>query len=316
MSFPIPTSLGLKAALFYVLLLAAFFAAPYSNLFFLLLTFLTILGLVNVVSNRRNLAGVSGALDEIEPVPAGAGGSVGARLHAGGRRRFALGVRVELEGLDPIESIAGLVEGEARVVARVPPLVRGVHPIKRAFLNSTWPLGLLRSRIPLDAPDALIVYPAPAALADERDGATGAGDVYTALGGQGFLQPSSLREYREGDELRLVHWKASARRGALVIKEFEGGTGSGFEVVLDRRAGAAAFERALSLLSALALAAREQKEPLAVHSQGFSETFGSGRRPWRELLLFLAATQPLPAGAEAPPQVSPSVLRLPRGGAA
>ena len=43
-----PTALGVKAFLFYLLLVTAFFAAPYANHFFLLLSFLTILGALNL----------------------------------------------------------------------------------------------------------------------------------------------------------------------------------------------------------------------------------------------------------------------------
>ena len=49
LKLPTPTALGTKALLFYLLMLSAFVATPYSNLFFLLLTFLTVLGACNVV---------------------------------------------------------------------------------------------------------------------------------------------------------------------------------------------------------------------------------------------------------------------------
>jgi uncharacterized protein (DUF58 family) len=311
-----PTSLGIKAALFYIVLLAAFFAAPYANLFFLLLAFLTIQALVSYVACRRNLTGVRAIVDELDPVPAHTGAPVSVTLHGGNRTRFALGIRLELEDQPPLVLAGGVVKGETRVAGRVPPLPRGVYPVKRASLFTTWPLGLYRLFTPVRAPAELVVYPAPAQLTGE--GNAGIGDVYSALGGEGFLQPSALREYRPGDELRLVAWKASARRGSFVIKEGEGGSGAGHEAVLDRRTDPESLEQALSLLSALSLAAKEQKDLLTLHSQGLSATFGRQRRPWRELLTFLARAEALPADAPAPPAVSPDVLRLPwnPGGAA
>jgi uncharacterized protein (DUF58 family) len=311
-----PTSLGIKAALFYIVLLAAFFAAPYANLFFLLLAFLTIQALVSYVACRRNLTGVRAIVDELDPVPAHTGAPVSVTLHGGNRTRFALGIRLELEDQPPLVLAGGVVKGETRVAGRVPPLPRGVYPVKRASLFTTWPLGLYRLFTPVRAPAELVVYPAPAQLTGE--GNAGIGDVYSALGGEGFLQPSALREYRPGDELRLVAWKASARRGSFVIKEWEGGSGAGHEAVLDRRTDPESLEQALSLLSALSLAAKEQKDLLTLHSQGLSATFGRQRRPWRELLTFLARAEALPADAPAPPAVSPDVLRLPwnPGGAA
>lgn len=304
-----PTALGWKAALFYLLLVASFFAAPYANLFFLLLTFLSILGLADALAARKNLAGAHGRVEEAEPMPAGAGGEIPAWLCAG-RRRWAVGVEVELEGPGTLRGSVGEAFGETRIPVPVPPLRRGAYRVRRAAVVSSWPLGLWRARRAAPAPPEIVVYPAPLAIATSRGGV---GDIFHALGAtQGLLQPSSLREYRPGDELRLVHWKASARRGALVIKEWEGGTGAGHEVVLDRRAKGEELEEGLSAISAIALAAKEQKEALTLHSQGLSATFGGSHRPWKELFRFLATAEVLPPSAQEPPAVSPSVLRLPR----
>jgi uncharacterized protein (DUF58 family) len=308
-----PTGLGVRTALFFLLLVAAFFAAPYANLFFLLLLFLSILGAFDLLAARSNLAGASGRVDEIEPMPAGAGGAAAAVVQAG-KRRWAVAVEVELEGAGgTLRAALGQVEGEAKIVLPVPPLARGLYRVRAARLASTWPLGLWKARRAIPAPAEVVVYPAPLQLATSRGAGGGVGELYDMLGAaHGFLQPSELREYRPGDELRLVHWKASARRGTLVIKEWEGGTGSGHEVVLDLRAKREELEEGLSAVSALAHAAKDQKEVLTVHSQGLSATFGLSQRPWKELFRFLAAAEPLPAGGPPPPSVSPAVLRLPR----
>jgi uncharacterized protein (DUF58 family) len=310
-----PTGLGVKAALFYLLLVTAFFAAPYANLFFLLLVFLTLLGLADALAARRNLAGAHGRFEEIGPMPAGAGGALVAVVCAG-QGRWALGAEVDLEGAGTLHAAVGEASGEIRLSLTVPPLPRGVHRVRHARVVSSWPLGLWKARRAMPSPAEVVVYPAPLALATSRGGGGGGvGELYDLLGAaQGFLQPSDLREYRPGDELRLVHWKASARRGSLVIKEWEGGTGSGHEVVLDLRAKGEELEEGLSAVSALAEAAKEQKEVLTVHSQGLSATFGGSHRPWRELFRFLALAAPLPPGAPPPPPVSPAVLRLPRRG--
>jgi uncharacterized protein (DUF58 family) len=132
----------------------------------------------------------------------------------------------------------------------------------------------------------------------------------------GSDQPSGLREFRDGDELRAVHWRATARRGALVVKEWEGDAARGLEVVLDRRCAAAELEDALSLISALALVARDDKESLTVHTQGTSSTHGGDHAPWDALFRLLATVQAVPDGGPAPPAASPAVLRLPLAGRA
>jgi len=303
-----PTSLGIKAALFYLLLLGAFAATPYSNLFFLLLAFLTILGLLAVVWTHGNLAGATAHLEPVEPGPAGTGAPLRAIVEAGRRLRVAAQVELELENGVRVALSAGLLHGATTVTGRLPALDRGVHRIRRRSLASVWPLGLLRARRPVSGPDEIVVFPAPAVLDESAGG--GLGELAGA-GADGSMQPSTLREYRTGDDRRRIHWRASARRLSLVVQEWEGGAGAGAEVVLDRRASDERFERALSLLSALALTAQESKEPLTLHTQGLSASFGGAHRPVPELLRFLAEVQPLPADAPPPPAVGPAVPRLP-----
>ncbi|MFQ5845135.1 MAG: DUF58 domain-containing protein [Planctomycetota bacterium] len=312
MKLPRPTALGVKASALYVLLLGAFFAAPYANLFFLLLAFLTVLGFFAHLWTYRNLAGVAVEVGEVEPTPAGTGAPLGARVDGGRRTRFAVRVEVEIAGHGPAAVTGALVRGETRLAGRLPPLPRGLYTVRRARLASTWPLGLFRAARAVEAPREVVVFPAPKELPKNHQGG-GAFEELCGLTGvsDGFMQPSSLREYRPGDELRMIHWKASARRTHLVIKEWEGSAGSGHEVVLDRRADREPFEEALSVLSAVGRAAREQSEPLTLHTQGLSATFGSDHRPWRELLRFLAETQPLPPDGPPPPPASPAVPRLP-----
>lgn len=306
------TAFGFKGVLFYLALVLAFFATPYSNLFFLLIGFLTLQWVLSVHWTLRNARGVTATIAAIEPGPAGSSLACSARIRAGGRTRFQLAVELELESGERAVGQADVVDGEADVLVRLPPLPRGVHGLRGARLVSSYPLGLLAVRRALEAPDEIIVYPAPAALAEARS--TGEA-LAEALGerssGAGDLQPAGLRDHREGDEPRAIHWRATARRGSLVVKEFEGGGGAGLELLVDRRCAPDVLEEALSVVSAVVLLAREHKELLVLHSQGLQATFGAGHRPWREALRFLAAATALPADGPAPPPVSPGVTRLP-----
>ncbi len=294
MSLPTPTALGVKALLFYLLMLGAYVATPYSNLFFMLLTFLTVLGALNVVWTLRNASGMRATVEEVEPVPAGAALPLRGVIESDG---VALAIEMEVEGA-----------GTLRLPGELKPLPRGIYRVGRTRLVSTWPLGLLKVARPVDAPKELIVYPEPADLTEARGGD---GDHLPGASSD-YLQPAGLREYRPGDEFRAIHWRATARRGRPVVKEWDGGAGSGSEVVLDRRTDVESLEESLSLLSALACMAREQKEPLTIHSQELSATYGSGHRPWRDCFAFLAAALTLPSDAAPPPPTSPHVTRLPR----
>jgi len=306
-----PTALGWKALLFVALLWAAFFAGPYQNPFFLLLAFLASLGALNLFWSWRNATGVDGAIAPLAAVPAGASAPFAATLSAGSRRRFELRAVVDLgRGRPRAQARFDVARGRCEATGELAALPRGVHPIRAAWLESTWPLGLVAMRRQVAAPADVVVHPAPATV----EGAAGGGlaGLAAAFGAAGSDQPSGVRDFRAGDELRDVHWRATARRGRPVVTEWDATIGDGLEVVLDRRADEEEFEEALSIVTALALAAREAKERLTLHTQGLARTFGAGHAPWEELLRVLALAQPLPPNGPPPPAAATTVLRLPR----
>ncbi len=304
--------MGVKAIGFYVLLVCAFYAAPYLNLFFLLLTFLSVLGMLTVYWSLMNVAGIKGEIHPQQPFPAGASAVLHATLHCGRRprRHLRLDLRV---GIEPhtagrIPHAAGTVDVEGIF----PPLRRGVHEITHAAVSSEHPFGTLRASRNLTAPTQLVVYPAPTDLSHFRD----RHELLSAIGQQGGhcaveMGPAGLREYKPGDELRHVHWKASARRRELVVKEYEGDSQPGLEVLLDLRCSQEQLEASLSLITALALVSRENKDVITLTTQDHRGTYGSGHRAINELWTYLAETQPLPPDAPPPPNASPAVVRLP-----
>lgn len=303
-----PTGLGFKALLFFVVLVVVFYTASYSNLYFLLLVFAGSLAVLNVVWTRANLRGVAAEIVSLDPVPAGTAPVLRARLDPGGRPRVALELEVVLEDRGRLSAPVPYAREAAGVSGRLPPLPRGVYRVEAARIASAWPLGMLRASRRVAAPAELVVHPVPAGTSDAPGGV---GSLAGEEGVETRGQPADLREFRAGDELRNVHWRATARRGAPVVLEWEGAGGAGREVVLDRRAAPEALERALSVLAALVVQARDEKDPLTLHTQGLSATFGPSHRPWPELWRVLAAAEPLPSGAPAPPSAPPDVLRLP-----
>ena len=315
MKLPVPTILGVKGLVFFTVLMGSFFAATYANLFFLLMAFLTVLGGLNLLWTARSLSGVTGGAIDDGPLPSGGGHCLTFRVRAR-RRRLAVHAEARIEGHGRASGGVGVVDGSAEIRAPLPVLARGIHRVDRLRITSTWPFGLFRVSRPIAGLSELVVYPSPTDAPELHGGEGSLGDLCAALGYvDGNLQPSGLREHRPEDGLRRIHWKASARRDRLVVTEWEGGGGAGAEVVLDRRAEPTEFEHALAVLSALALAARDEKEPLTVHSQGLTATYGPGHTPTAELLRWLAAVSALPPNADPPPPVSPGILHLPAAGA-
>ncbi|MEE9127618.1 MAG: DUF58 domain-containing protein [Planctomycetota bacterium] len=307
-----PTKMGVKSIGFYMLLVCAFYAAPYLNLFFLLLTFLSVLGTLTVYWSLMNVVAIKGEIHVQQPFPAGASAVLHATLHCGRlpRRHLRLDLRV---GIEP--HTAGRIPyavGAVDVEGTFPPLRRGIHEITHAAVSSEHPFGMLRVSASLTAPAQLVVYPTPADLSHFRD----RHELLSAMGQQGGhcageMGPAGLREYKPGDELRHIHWKASARRRELVVKEYEGGSQPGLELLLDLRCAQEELEASLSLITALALVSEENKDVITLTTQEHRGTNGKGHRAINELWTYLAEAQPLPPDAPPPMTLSPAVVRLP-----
>jgi len=95
-------------------------------------------------------------------------------------------------------------------------LLRGVH------IESRFPFGLFRYTVDLPRSDELVVLPSLGRLRQSMAGQRRVGQVGTPRpagthGGEDEFY--GLRDYREGDSLRHVHWRRSARTGELLVRE-------------------------------------------------------------------------------------------------
>ncbi|HPF12732.1 MAG: DUF58 domain-containing protein [Planctomycetes bacterium] len=308
------TLFGARALFFYGVMIVAFFGAPYANLFFLLLGFLSVQWVMAWIWTWRNGVGVEARFGALEPIVAGSCASLAATLTCPRGTRFDLQLNLDLDAERTIAGRLPVLRGTGTVQLHTPALARGVYALRDARLSSTYPFGLLRRRIPVASPDELVVYPAPL---DGVAASRSAQDLLaewmgTGPTGQGDLQPSGLRDHRASDGLRGIHWRASARRGKLVLQEWDGGATQGMEVVLDRRCESEELENSLRELSTLIQLARDSKQALAIRTQGCNETFGEGHGDWGGALRLLAAAEVLPMDGPAPPSAAPEVVRLPR----
>lgn len=123
------------------------------------------------------------------------------------------------------------------VLERVP---RGRYVVEAARAAIDDPFGLARAELDLDARGSLLVYPRLVVL-DRLFSESGA----HAQDGRRLLlrRPAgfdlhSVREYEQGESLRKVHWKTTARRGQLMVKELEDAPRDEIAVILDADASA------------------------------------------------------------------------------
>jgi uncharacterized protein (DUF58 family) len=107
------------------------------------------------------------------------------------------------------------------------------------------------------------------------------------------------------DSARHVHWKASARFGALMVREFSREDDFRVLLVLDPRRDAAEtgssqerFERAVNLCAALAWHFYERNTRFEFRSAGIDLPLRPAEENIFEVLRFLATVQPVPYDPE------------------
>jgi len=163
-----------------------------------------------------------------------------------------------------IEPVAGQVHatGSVRIKIRVRALRVGYHGIYGLALEVRGAPGLFE--VPLTFANPFGVEVLPRALARPLTTAHGGRSRTLAMAGRAGNQRgdgTDLRELREhlpGDPFRRIAWKASARRGKLVVKEFEREERDVVVVVLDASVelwagpmGGAPLDRAVDLCATL-----------------------------------------------------------------
>jgi uncharacterized protein (DUF58 family) len=181
---------------------------------------------------------------------------------------------------------------------------RGRYPFETVHLSVEDPFGLAESCLDVREPQALVVYPRLTVI--ERlfsEGGSRLNDGRRLL----LRRPSgfelhSVRDYEQGESLRRVHWRSTARRGHLMVKELEDAPRDEIAVLLDGDAGTVAGEPPESTFDVAVRAAGSilltqvhhgRRCVLTVNSAAReTQTIASEGDDWRRALEVLAAAEP------------------------
>jgi len=195
-------------------------------------------------------------------------------LHRAGRRRFAGGF-------------------ELRSVAR------GRYPFYTVRLTIEDPFALARATLVQGEPQALVVYPRLVELgrlfsegrAQSQDGRR------LLLRRPTGYELHGVREHVEGESLRNVHWRSTARRGRLMVKELEDAPSDEVAVLLDADESGARgehFEVAVRAAGSILQAhlRRGRRCALIVNSAAREAQPVTSEGQWRRAREVLAAAEP------------------------
>jgi uncharacterized protein (DUF58 family) len=239
--------------------------------------------------SRRNLAGLELTRSLPPRVRVGTPAHVPHEVH--GRARAArLGIDLDgrADGASPGSAVrlsfaAIPARGRATLTPQLTFSRRGWHMAAPPTVSSRHPLGLFRSSRRIGEPVRVLVRPREGrvtrrllALLSSESPRLSARSA--SASGDDVLH--GLREHREGDDPRRIHWRTTARRGTLTVTQWRAETGRRVVLVLGRGVGpggGAAFERAVSVAATVWRALHRADVP-ATLVLGAGAPLAGGRR--------------------------------------
>lgn len=246
---------------------------------------------------------------ELQPPRVHAGTPSRVELHvrnAGGRRTPVLHLKDPVTGTAGAELLlAPLRTGQsARAAYRLPTDRRGVLTVGPLDVVVTDPFGLAALATKAATATELTVFPrlddiTPIPFTSGHDPHAGA-EHPNALGrtGEDFY---ALRPYVVGDDLRRVHWRSTARRDELMVRQDELPWQGRATVLLDVRRTthtADSLELAVSAAASVVSASWHRRDLLRlVTTDGSDSGFGAGSAHVESIMEHLATVPPTAAGS-------------------
>ncbi|WP_182113641.1 MULTISPECIES: DUF58 domain-containing protein [unclassified Actinotalea] len=160
----------------------------------------------------------------------------------------------ELSGPRPLRARVQRSPGRLGLRYAIEPQRRGRWPVGPLEVQRHDLFGVARWRGALGEAMLVAVRPATAVLPVAHGAAATDADRASLGARTAAADDSSLRDYRTGDDLRRVHWRSSARRGQLMVRQDERAGRRPASVLLDLPVDDAGAEWTISLGASIALA--------------------------------------------------------------
>ena len=190
--------------------------------------------------------------------------------------------------------------GEGAVTMELHPWRRGVLRLRGVTVGCADPLGLFRAFRRVPDPHTVLILPRryplpPIALPGQMRYQEGGVALATNVGRSDEFV--ALRDYRQGDPLRHIHWRSWAKVGKPIVKEFEDEFFVRHALVLDTftdEPHSEVLEAAVSVAASFACTVIEQEsllDLLFIGNQSYCFTAGRGLGTADQMLEILASVR-------------------------
>jgi uncharacterized protein (DUF58 family) len=287
-----------------------------NNLLFLILACLISVILMSGILSSISLAGVELRIELPEHIFAGQ--TVGANVELRNEKLMFPSFALRVEATVAPGAAAVLekpvffpfLPRQERVKQSVPVtfLRRGLHVQDSFRIVTRFPFGFLQKTRRVALKSEALVYPSvetSSELMDMFPGIEGSIESHSKGRGQDLY---ALREYVPTDSVRHVHWKASARTGSLMVREFAREDDRRVLLVLDPYSGGAdrdsgetadqRFERAVDLCAGIAWHFYERDAQLEFRGAGIETRLAPAEENIFAILRYLAVAEAEKPGSE------------------
>jgi uncharacterized protein (DUF58 family) len=234
-----------------------------------------------------------------------------------GRRTVPVSVATQPFGAQQVRTVIPKLRGGERGTRayRLPTRQRGIFDVQPVEVTRRDSFEFFRLSRKHGRPERIWVYPRvlgfrtlPAGQTRHLEGPS------SDTSPQGNITFHRLREYVAGDDLRLVHWRSSARAGRLLVKH-NVDTSQPFTVVIfDQRPSLyteESFEQAVDVVASVLVASGVNKAPIELRLTDGTVIGGPRVREVTPLIDFMTGVKSDPNGSLQPHLLT---LRRTRGG--